>query len=365
VSPPQARRLAVGAVLGLGLLALFLHGLDFKGLRAAFGAADARYLAGIVLATVAGYLARAWRWARLLSPVARAPYGRLISATLIGFMTGLIIPRAGEVVRPYLIARRHAVPTAAAFASIIVERLLDLITVLFLFGLYLYVLPAPAAQVPGPLLGRLKAGGAVVGALTVVALAALLALHLRGERALVLLDALLRPLPARVARGVSQAARSFAGGLAVLHSPPSLFLILAAQSLLVWLPIALGVHWANRAFGLDLPFHAAFLILGFLTVGVAVPTPGMVGGFHESYLLALTQAFGVDRETAAAAGIASHAFTNIPVLVLGLLCLWREGLTLGGVARISAGDAGATDADGGRAPASPPGASRAEARLPS
>ena len=60
-------------------------------------------------------------------------------------------------------------------------------------------------------------------------------------------------------------------------------------------------------------------MIAFLTVGVAIPTPGMVGGFHAFYLLALTHAFGVPRATAAAAGIACHALSNLPVLVLGLV----------------------------------------------
>jgi uncharacterized membrane protein YbhN (UPF0104 family) len=85
----------------------------------------------------------------------------------------------------------------------------------------------------------------------------------------------------------------------------------------------------------DLPFHSTFLLLAFLTVGVAVPTPGNVGGFHEAYLLAMTQAFGVPRETAAAAGIAGHALGNLPVLILGLVFLGREGLTMGRVAKMT------------------------------
>jgi len=100
----------------------------------------------------------------------------------------------------------------------------------------------------------------------------------------------------------------------------------------VWLSICLGIWWNNLAFGLSLPFHTSFLMVAFLTVGVAVPTPGAVGGFHEFYLLALTQGFGVDKGTAAAAGIACHALTNLPVLVLGLALLGREGLTMGKVA---------------------------------
>ena len=331
----RTRRLLLGAALGLGLLALFLRGVDGRALADAFGAADPLLLAGVALVTVLTYLARAWRWGYLLSPVVRVPFGRLFSATAVGFMTGLVIPRAGEVVRPYLVARRHPVSTAAAFASIILERLVDLITVVLLFGLYLYVLPPPASQVTGPLLGMLKAGGglAALGALAVLAL--LLALHVRAERALAAADRLLRPVPPRLARPLAGALRSFAGGLAVLKASPAHLAAIAGQSLLLWLAIALGLHWNNLAFGLDLPFHATFLLLGFLTVGVAVPTPGMVGGFHEAYLLALTQAFGVDKHTAAAAGIAAHAFTNIPVLLLGLLFLGREGLSMGKVAQMS------------------------------
>jgi hypothetical protein len=60
-----------------------------------------------------------------------------------------------------------------------------------------------------------------------------------------------------------------------------------------------------------------------------------VGGFHAFYLAALTQAYGVDNDVAAAAGIASHALGNLPVLLLGLLYLGREGLTVGKVANMS------------------------------
>ena len=335
MSASRNRRLALGGAVGLALLALSLRGVDRHGLAQAFRAADPLLLSGVAFATVLTYLARSWRWGHLLAPVVRVPFGHLFSATAVGFMAGLAIPRAGEVVRPYLVARRHPISTAAGFASIILERLVDLITVVLLFAAYLYVLPAPAAQVRGPLLGMLQAGGAVaaLGALAVLGL--LLLLHHRADRALAVVQWMLRPLPPRFSGAVAGAVRAFAGGLAVLRASPRHLAVIAAQSVLVWLTIALGLYWNNLAFGLDLPFHATFLLLGFLTVGVAVPTPGMVGGFHEAYLLALTQAFGVERETAAAAGIAAHAFTNIPVLLLGLACLGREGLSLGKVASMS------------------------------
>jgi hypothetical protein len=329
------RRLAVGGLLALGLLLLFFQGVDWTALRAAFRSADPLFLAGVVAATLVTYLARAWRWGYLLAPLARVPFMRLFSVTLVGFMSGLIVPRAGEVVRPYLIARHHTLATSAAFASIILERLVDLITVLGLFFLYLYVLPHPAVQMTGPLLGAVRLGGALAAAGAGTILALLLIFHLRADQAMAVLDRILFRLPVRVAAPVSRASRSFASGLAVLQASPAHLLAILGQSLVVWLAIAASFYCCNRAFGIDLPFPSTFLLIAFLTVGVAVPTPGNVGGFHEAYLLAMTQAFGVSRDTAAAAGIAGHALGNLPVLILGLVFLGREGLTMGKVAEMT------------------------------
>jgi uncharacterized protein (TIRG00374 family) len=329
------RRLAAGGVLALILLALFFRGVDWAALRAAFRSADPRLLAAVVAATIVTYVARAWRWGYLLAPLARVPFGRLLSATVVGFMSALLVPRAGEVVRPYLVARDHDLKISAAFASIILERLVDLITVLGLFFLYLYVLPHPEAQTRGPLLGALRLGGALAALGAAVILAALFTFHARAEWAMSMMDRLLYRLPSRLAAPLSRMLRSFASGLAVLQASPAHQLAILGQSLVVWLAIAASFYFCNRAFGLDLPFHSTFLLLAFLTVGVAVPTPGNVGGFHEAYLLAMTQGFGVARDTAAAAGIASHALSNLPVLVFGLVFLGREGLTMGKVAEMT------------------------------
>jgi len=330
----RARRLLMSAVVGAALLYIFFKGMDWAAVGQAFARANPIYMAGVVLATLVVYVLRAWRWGYLLRPLARVPFPRLFSVTLLGFAAGLAVPRAGEVLRPYLVARHHSLRMSAAFATIILERLIDLITVLLLFFLYLYVLPMPAAQQQGPALDVIKVAGALAGLAALTVLVLLVILHVWAGRALAILNRAFSRLPRRLAEPVSHALYNFAEGLAVLQSPGKHLVAIAGQSLLLWCAICLGIHWTNLAFGLALPYHTAFLIVGFLTVGVAVPTPGMVGGFHVAYLQALTQ-FGVDHATAGAAGIACHALSNLPVLVLGIVFLWREGLTLGGVARIT------------------------------
>jgi uncharacterized protein (TIRG00374 family) len=331
----QRGRLLVGAVLAAVLLALFFRGMDWSALGQALRGARPLPLAGLVLVTVLVYAARAWRWGDLLAPLGRVRYADLFTATMVGFASGLLVPRAGELLRPWLVSRRYPIPTSAGFATIILERLVDLITVLGLFALYLFVLPTPSAQLEGRFTELLKLGGAATGVVALGVLAFLLALHANADRVVGLAEKLLARAPRWLAEPLGRILHAFSGGLAVLRAPAPHLAKIGLQSLAVWLLIALGFHLNHRAFGIDLPFQATFLLIAFLVVGVAIPTPGMVGGFHAFYLIALSEVYGIDRATAAAAGIAAHALTNLPVLVFGLALLGREGLSLGRVAEVT------------------------------
>jgi hypothetical protein len=328
-------RLLGGAVLAVALLVFFFRGMDWSALGTALREARLLPLLGLVVVTLGVYAARAWRWGDLLLPLGRVPYPDLFSATMVGFASGLLIPRAGELLRPWLISRRHPIATSAGFATIILERLLDLITVLLLFAVYLFVLPAPAAQIEGRLTELVKLGGAMTAGVALAVLVFLLALHANAERVIGTLEKLLTRAPRWLAEPCSKILRAFSSGLAVLRAPFPLLARIGLESLVVWLLIALGFHLNHMAFGIELPFHANFLLMAFLVVGVAIPTPGMVGGFHAFYLLALSDVFGVPRATAAAAAVSAHALSNLPVLVLGLVLLGREGLSLSKVAGMS------------------------------
>ncbi len=342
----QRGRLLLGALLAAVLLAWFFRGVDWHALGQALRGARPLPLVGLVLVTIAVYSTRAWRWGDLMAPLGRVRYPDLFSATMVGFASGLLVPRAGELLRPWLVSRRHPIPVSAGVATIILERLVDMITVLVLFAAYLFVLPVPAAQAEGQVLfdfwglrptamDFIKAGGALALAAVVVVLAVLAAMHANPGRVVGWVEARLARAPRWLSGPLGRVLRSFSEGLAVLRAPAPHLAKIGLQSLLVWLLIALGFHLNHIAFGIDLPFHATFLLIAFLVVGVAIPTPGMVGGFHAFYLIALSGVYGVDRATAAAAGISAHALSNLPVLVFGLALLGREGLSLGRVAEVT------------------------------
>jgi uncharacterized protein (TIRG00374 family) len=331
----QRGRLLLGVLLALALLTFFFRGIDWNALGQALRGARPLPLVGVVAVTVGVYSVRAWRWGDLLAPLGRVGYPDLFSATMVGFASGLLVPRAGELLRPWLVSRRYPIPTSAGFATIILERLVDMITVLVLFALYIFVLPTPATQVEGPAMDLAKWFGIAGAGVSLAALVFLLALHTNAERVVGVLEKVLARAPRWLAEPLGRMLHSFSAGLAVLRAPVAHLAKIGLQSLVVWLLIALSFYLNHLAFRIDLPFHATFLLIAFLVVGVAIPTPGMVGGFHAFYLLALGEVYAIDRATAVAAGIAAHALSNLPVLVLGLALLGREGLSLSRVAEVT------------------------------
>jgi uncharacterized protein (TIRG00374 family) len=151
-----------------------------------------------------------------------------------------------------------------------------------------------------------------------------------------------RVLPERLARAVASFAKTFAEGLAVVRHPSRLVWAMG-WSLVLWLAIAAQVWVIVRAFDIGLPFAGSFLLTAMLVVGVAVPTPGGVGGTHEVLRLALTSFYGADNNAAVGAAILQHAVNFVPILLLGLVFIAQDGLNM---SRLKAMSASAREHDG-------------------
>ena len=143
-----------------------------------------------------------------------------------------------------------------------------------------------------------------------------------------------RVLPARIAAVVARFVETFAQGLAVMRSPVRLLETLAL-SFPLWLTIALQIWLTSQAFHITFAFTGTFLVMLFLVVGVAVPTPGQIGGFHAAYQIAVTTFFAVPADRAVGAAIVLHAISFLPVLGVGLVLMAREGLTFSGARELA------------------------------
>lgn len=318
------RHTAVIAIATLGLLIFFFRQADLGGVWRAMITADPILLVAATALTVQTYIIRTWRWQILLSPIQRLRFLPVFRAIIVGFTTIFLLPaRAGELIRPWMLSRETGVSASAAFATVIVERLFDLVAVLTLFCVWRVLPPAPGAvEMDGINAAAIVA--AVAGAL---ALAATFLLAGHAERVNTLATALARFLPARAATAIVGLLEKFARGLAVMRRPGPLVASLAL-SLALWTSIGLSTWVTSRAFGITFPFPASFLLSMFLVAGVAVPTPGGIGGFHAAYSFAVTRLFGATQEQAVACAIVLHAVSFVPVTLVGLMIMAQAGLTI-------------------------------------
>ena len=102
-------------------------------------------------------------------------------------------------------------------------------------------------------------------------------------------------------------------------------------SVVLWLTIAVQVYLVSIAFGIDMLFTGSFLLQAMLAIGVAVPTPGAVGSFHEAYRIGATTFFGASNAEAVGAALILHGISFIPVTILGMLFMMQDGLSLHGL----------------------------------
>jgi glycosyltransferase 2 family protein len=275
-----------------------------------------------LLPVLASIFLRFWltaiRWQLLLRPVKSIGIHRLFAITMVGFMANNVLPaRLGEFVRAYALGRSEALPSSVPFATIVIERIFDGFTLLlFLVGGLSFLRPSRTLLWAAGLTCALYLG--VLGTLLV----------LRTERGQELLIGALDRLPARVAGPARRLLESFRAGLEVLGDVRAL-LLTTLLSIAIWVVNAAGVEASFRAFTLDLPPYASFLVLGTIAVALVLPSaPGYVGPLQVGTVQGLALV-GVARETALSLSIVYHLCNFIPITLVGLAYLSALNLTLG------------------------------------
>ncbi len=325
--------------LTVGLLTLFLYNVDLAEVGRALAAADPRLVAAAVVSGLFSYWLRAVRWQLILRSAGATRHSTAVMATAVGYAAMTLLPaRAGDVVRPILLARRDPVPTSAALASVVTERIFDLLMVVSFFVTFLVWPPAMVMAGAGAehTLHLLTVTGWVVGTGCVTATGVLLLmLRLQDRLVTVVTLPLARFRPAWQAP-VAAFLHHFLDGMRVVSRPLDLALTLS-MSVVIWLFAYLHVFLTLLAFDLHLPFRATFLVVTLAVIGMAIPTPGGIGGIHKGTQIALTQFFAVDLGRATGVAIVYHAGAFLPITLIGLLCLPLLGLDLRQVRQVAAG----------------------------
>ncbi|HEU4366871.1 MAG TPA: lysylphosphatidylglycerol synthase transmembrane domain-containing protein [Methylomirabilota bacterium] len=272
-----------------------------------------------------GLWTRALRW-RYLFPPGSEPPG-LVAANMIGYMANNVLPlRAGEFVRMYVAARRLRTERGGSFrgglwltgATIVVERLLDSLTLVLILAILVLLIPVPRA---------FEYAAVVILAIDAVAALALAALVIAPGAARGIVARLTRPWPTlgpRAGSGLDVLLRGLEGIRSPAHLVP-----LVAWTVVVWTIAAAGAWMLLRAVHLDLPMVAGWTVMTFVGFGISIPSaPGYLGVWHAAAVLALSL-FGVSQATAVGYAVLYHASQFVPITLIGWLFLVREHVSLG------------------------------------
>lgn len=334
--------------IGLALSSLFaylaLRGLDPRAVGAALENADYRFLPAAFLLTYGVLWVRALRWRVLLRSLLEVETGLLFRVTLIGFLANYVLPaRIGELVRAVLLGARKELSISAALGTVVVERLLDLISILLIFSLVSVLDFIPDA---GSGLGEMLNSTALVFLLVAGILLGLLwGLRNHTGKTVLLVEASLGRVWPQGSKRLAKAMVSFAEGLRPARGLKDVMEI-GFWTACLWALSAAIVVLLMETFKLGLPWGAAWFILVSLGFGVSVPSaPGFVGTFHFAAMGALLL-YGVDKPNALGFALVLHATCLLPVFLAGIPVLWVEGMSLGRIARLWGQQASASEKTG-------------------
>jgi uncharacterized membrane protein YbhN (UPF0104 family) len=338
-------RVWIGILISIIALFFAFRQVDFGGVWAALVGANGWLLAASLIPLILFLIMRAVRWRMLFYPKRDLSLRNLLAVINIGYMLSNVFPaRLGDVARAYLIGDTEDVSRAAAFSTIVAERVLDALCAVA--GLFIVL---PFADLPR---WMVRAGsGLGIGAAVAVVL--FVALVKQRTWTLRLLDRVLRALRwpeqetmlalwQRLARrtGLRFLARlpsidrsriiDMTGslidgfsGLATLRRGPALLLWSAA----LWAVIS-GYYWLTLlAFDTQQPYVAGLAVSSVTALGMAVPaSPGFIGVF-EFFARETMVSFGMKAETALSYALVSHAITYVFLSVAGLLSMVQQNLT--------------------------------------
>jgi uncharacterized protein (TIRG00374 family) len=287
-------------------------------------------LHGIVLIYI-GYFMRAIRWKIFLRPV-RPKTGviEMVPPTLVGFTGLALLGRAGEFIRPYLIARRTDLSFSSQLAVWAVERIFDIGSFALLVALAIF-LPSALPSIPHPeYYRRFEEAGFVLIALVAGLAVAAVVIARSGEKTARWVEERFSHLSSNLGHKLGKKVREFGTGLHTIHGPWSL-LLLVAVSVGMWYLIALSYHEVTHAYNVDaleIPVSQLLILMGSSMVGSMLQLPAVGGGTQMATIATLSSVFDVPPELAASCGILLWLVTFAAVVPVGLVLAHHERLSL-------------------------------------
>lgn len=316
-------KIGLGFALSLGLIIWMAMSLQWQEISRALLAVHLWAFIPATAVIAIHFLLRTYRWQILLGNRSDVPLLDLWEAFFLGNFATFILPaRAGEFVRPLYLSVRTPVPFSTALSSVVIERFLDLATVLGSFALIAIFQPG----LPEWAISGAAALGVLAGGIFLFILVALIARQ-PVERLVVWGGGL---LPKKLGGPLGNFAIGIIEGVQVLRGMRALLAVLLL-TLAVWATSYLVYYVSFWFFDIEPSVMMAVVVGVVVALAVAAPSaPGFIGVFQAGCLAGFA-IFGVSEDIAAAYAIVTHLHLYLIMMIYGPIILLRRGISLRGI----------------------------------
>jgi uncharacterized protein (TIRG00374 family) len=350
------RRLFIALIILAGLVALAyqsrhkIHLADFTWRKFIVSVGNANvWLLLVALVSIYGcYAIRAVRWQRFCRYVGPTSFHNTYAGTLMGFAAIFVLGRAGEPIRPMLLARKDRLPVASMFGIFFLERFCDFAAAAALACLSLLVFPDRLSDVGVDMtwVTHAQRGAWLLFAAMVGLIAILVYYRVHGagavDRALDRWRAAggMRTRLAAFLTGISE-------GLQAIRTLPDLWAAIGYTAA-HWVLASLIYLWVAKAFSSafvhsDMNFSGAMLLLAVTLVGSVLQLPGIGGGAQIASIVGLTAIFGIEQEPAIAIAVVLWLITFAGCTLVGIPLLIHEGMSVGELRQLARAEADAEE----------------------
>ena len=309
-------------ILGFGISIICLYfafrGIEWIQVAVTFRKANFFWLILSILFQLLSLAIAGFRWKTVIN-LPEVSWASASASMMVGLMVNNILPgRMGEFVRPILLGQEIKRSKAFLFATVVIDRISDLLVLLILgllsFGMFPFIPWARQMSIVG--------GWVLVLGLLVIGVFSYSNVGLKIEKIIYQYGS------ARFYERIAHFLQKFRLGFRSIQSIQRGAAVFGL-SWLVWAAWFLCLYYALNAFKLILPIWGVILLLSTLNLGGLVPSsPGYAGTYHLLAILVLSN-FAIKKEEALGFILVFHALWYVPQTLLGLIILIKKNLSLG------------------------------------
>ncbi len=261
---------------------------------------------------------RALRWKYFLFPIKEnLKFKNLFSSMMIGYAVNNFLPRGGEVVRTYVVGKLEGISRSSAFGTVVMERIIDVISFLILVAIIPIVYSGPLTQ-QFPWLMNFSL---ILSISTLFILAITIFILLKREFLFKHLNIVTKKISLTTSQKIEKFFHSFLDGFLFIKETKNYFIIFCT-SCLIWFFYILMMYCAFFSFNdlekYHLDINTAIVLQAISSIGIGIPTPGGTGSYHFITTETLTKLYNVDKTLAQSYATLTHAIGYLGVLIIGI-----------------------------------------------